>query len=90
MSRLAKKPILFPAGVTCTLDGTKVTINGQKGTLSYILPPTVSGTLDGNSLLLASSAVERKDHAQWGLSWALIRQKITGVSEGYKKTLQLQ
>ncbi len=89
MSRLAKKPIPFPAGVTCTLDGSTVVIQGPKGKLTYTLHPTVTATIDGNTLLLQSTATERADFAQWGLAWALIRQKMTGVTAEYKKTLQI-
>jgi large subunit ribosomal protein L6 len=89
MSRLAKKPLPFPAGVTCTLDGSTVVIQGPKGKLSYTLHPSVSATVEGNSLLLKSTATERKDFAQWGLAWAIIRQKMAGVTTEYKRTLQI-
>jgi large subunit ribosomal protein L6 len=50
----------------------------------------VQVAIEGNSLVLTSTATERTDFAQWGLTWAIIRQKIAGVTTEYKKTLQLQ
>lgn len=90
MSRLAKKPILFPAGVTATLDGSMLVLQGPKGKLDYTIPATVTATLENNTLLLRSTAVERKDHAQWGLSWALIQSRMQGVAGEFKKTLEIQ
>jgi large subunit ribosomal protein L6 len=90
MSRLAKKPILLPAGVTCTLDGSLLTLTGSKGTLSYSLPATIVAKVEDNTILLSSTVSEGKEFAYWGLAWALIRSKIIGVSEGFKKDLELQ
>ena len=89
MSRLAKKPIPFPTGVTCTLDGSTIVIQGPKGKLDYTLHSSVKAAIEGNNITLTSTATERKDIAQWGLSWAIIRQKIAGVTTEYKKSLQI-
>lgn len=89
MSRLAKKPLPFPTGVTCTLEGSTVVIQGPKGKLTYTLHPTLKASIEGNTITLSSTATERKDFAQWGLAWAIIRQKMTGVTAEYKKTLQI-
>ena len=90
MSRLAKKPIILPAGVTCVLEGQLLTLTGPKGTLSYTLLPTVKATVQDNSILLESTVSEGKEFAYWGLAWALIRSKITGVSVGFTKELEIQ
>ncbi len=90
MSRLAKKPITFPAGVTATLEGSTLVFQGPKGKLDYTLPSVVNAKLEGNSLLLSSTATERKDFAQWGLSWALIQSKLKGVAGEFKKSLEIQ
>ncbi len=65
MSRLAKKPISLPAGVTCTLDGQLLTLTGPKGTLSYVLLPTVRATVEDNAILLTSTVSEGKEFAFW-------------------------
>lgn len=90
MSRLAKKPIPIPPGVSIALDGKIVTIKGPKGTLTYSLPPRVSLTVDEQNIALATSATEKKEFAYWWLAYALIRSKITGVSQGFKKQLEIQ
>ena len=90
MSRLAKKPITLPAGVTCTLDGSLLTLNGPKGSLSYTLPATVVAKVEDNAITLSTTVSEGKEFAYWGLAWALIQSKLTGVSVGFKKELELQ
>ncbi len=90
MSRLAKKPITFPAGVTTTLEGSTLVFQGPKGKLDYTLPPMVTAKLENNTLLLGTTATERKDYAQWGLSWALVQSKMKGVSGEFKKSLEIQ
>lgn len=65
MSRLAKKPITLPSGVTATLNGSTLTLQGAKGKLDCPISATVKVAIDGNVVTLTSTAVERKDHAQW-------------------------
>ncbi len=90
MSRLAKKPITFPAGVTVTLEGSTLVFNGPKGQLDCVLPPVVSAVIEGNTLTLSSTSSENKDFAQWGLMWALVQSRMNGVSTGYTKSLEIQ
>jgi len=67
-----------------------LTLNGSQGSLSYTLPATVVAKVEDNTILLSSTVSEGKEFAYWGLAWALIRSKITGVSEGFKKELEIQ
>lgn len=67
-----------------------MTLNGPKGSLSYVLPATVVAAVHDNTIVLTSTVSEGKEFAYWGLSWALIRSKIQGVSEGFKKELEIQ
>ncbi len=90
MSRLAKKPISLPTGVTCTLDGSLLSLTGPKGTLSYMLPATVVAKVEDNTITLTSTVSEGKEFAYWGLAWALIQSKLQGVSVGFKKELEVQ
>ncbi len=89
MSRLAKKPITLPSGVTATLNDGMLTLQGAKGQLTCSIHPTVAVKIDGNTITLSSTAKERKDYAQWGLTWALINNKMKGVVGEYKKTIQI-
>lgn len=90
MSRLAKKPITFPAGVTATLEGSTLAFQGPKGKLDYTIPSVVDAHLEGNTLTLSTTATEKKDFGQWGLVWALVQSKMNGVATGYTKSLEIQ
>lgn len=90
MSRLAKKPITFPAGVTATLEGSTLAFTGPKGKLELVLSKAVSAVIEGDTLTLASISSENDDFAQWGLMWALVQSKMNGVSVGFTKSLEIQ
>ncbi|MBP7823087.1 50S ribosomal protein L6 [Candidatus Gracilibacteria bacterium] len=90
MSRLAKKPFTLPAGVTATLNGSTLLLQGAKGKLDYTLPASVEAKIEGNVITLNSTVTEGKQFAQWGLSWALIQSKVKGVSVGFQKSLEIQ
>lgn len=94
MSRIGKLPINIPAGVTITHKDDIVTVKGPKGELSQYVNPAIKVTIDEgqitfeeNQELMADNTKQR--HAFHGLYRALINNMVVGVSEGYKKTLQL-
>ena len=94
MSRIGKLPIVIPAGVTVTLKDDVVTVKGPKGELSQYVNPAISVTIDNNHVVLAEVADAMLDnpkqkHAYHGLYRALIHNMVVGVSEGYKKELEL-
>jgi large subunit ribosomal protein L6 len=76
MSRLAKKPIQLPTGVSASFSSGAITLQGPKGTLSQAVHSTVQVTIDAGAITLSSNATERSDYAQWGLTYALIRTMI--------------
>jgi large subunit ribosomal protein L6 len=94
MSRIGKLPINIPAGVQITHKDDIVTVKGPKGELSQFVDPSITikvedgtMTLEENKELLVDNPKQR--HAFHGLYRALINNMVVGVSEGYKKTLQL-
>lgn len=88
-SRVGKRPILLPKGVTVAVSASKVDVQGPKGKLSTPLPPTVSVAQDGATLVVTSSAGGR-DAARWqGLARALIASNVKGAAEGYERVLEL-
>ena len=94
MSRIGKLPIVIPAGVTVTLKDDVVTVKGPKGELSQYVNPAISVTIDNNHVVLAEVADAMLDdpkqkHAYHGLYRALVHNMVIGVSEGYKKELEL-
>jgi large subunit ribosomal protein L6 len=89
MSRIGKLPIQIPAGVTITTKDDVVTVKGPKGELSQQINPDIKLTIEDGVLTLSRPSDERMHRAQHGLYRALINNMVTGVSEGYKKTLEL-
>ena len=88
-SRVGKRPVALPKGVTVNVSGTRLDIQGPKGKLSLELPPTVQLKKDGDKLLLESSAPGRDAARFPGLGRALLQSKVKGVAEGYERLLEL-
>ncbi len=89
MSRIGKLPITIPAGVNITMQGNTVTVKGPKGTLSQEVNPNISVAIEGNQIFVTRPNDEKQNRAFHGLYRALIQNMVIGVSEGYKKTLEL-
>jgi large subunit ribosomal protein L6 len=89
LSRVGKRPVVLPKGVTLNLSGSKVDIQGPKGKLSMELPRQVIAKKDGESLLLESSAEGRDAPRLQGLARALIASMVKGAAQGYEKVLEL-
>lgn len=88
-SRVGKRAVVLPKGVTVSVAAGKVDVQGPKGKLSQPLPPTVTVTQSGDKLVVASSASGR-DGARWqGLARALIASTVKGAAEGYERILEL-
>jgi large subunit ribosomal protein L6 len=90
MSRIGRKPIAMPAGVSATVDGTQVTVKGPKGTLSRKLHPDMKVSVDGQTVLVTRPSDEPRHKALHGLSRTLVANMVDGVSKGFLKTLELQ
>src|SRR3954451_17162851 len=90
MSRIGRLPIPVPSGVDVTIDGPTVSVKGPKGTLSHTVaaPITVERAEDG-TLQVQRPDEERTSRALHGLSRTLIANMITGVTQGYSKTLEI-
>ncbi len=89
LSRVGKRAIVLPKGVTVALSGGQVNVQGPKGKLSTPLPPTVTVAQTGDKITVTSSAGGR-DAARWqGLARALIASHVKGASEGYERILEL-
>jgi large subunit ribosomal protein L6 len=89
-SRVGKRPIALPKGVSATVKGDRsIEIKGPKGTLGREMPVGVKLKVEGSSVLVVPTVVGRDGARYQGLVWALVRCMVTGVAEGYKKTMQL-
>ena len=89
MSRIGKAPIVIPAGVTVKVDGNVVTVKGPKGELSQAINPELGIKVEDGHVTLTRKDDERDSRAQHGLYRALIHNMVVGVSEGYKKEMEL-
>ena len=89
MSRIGKLPIAVPAGVTVTLKDDVVTVKGPKGELSQYVNPLITVTINPGEVIVSRSSDEKQERAFHGLYRALINNMVVGVSEGYKKELEL-
>jgi hypothetical protein len=89
MSRIGKKPVLVPAGVTVTIDGTHVVVKGAKGELERTFSPLVAIALQDNEVLVTLAEETVEANAQQGLTRTLIDNMVIGVSTGFEKRLEL-
>jgi large subunit ribosomal protein L6 len=89
MSRVGKKPIAIPAGVTVTVHPDRIDFEGQKGKLSTPLRPGITAALEGQSLVLSRSDDTKAGRTNHGLGRALAHNAVVGVSEGYTKQLEI-
>ena len=89
MSRTGKKPIALPAGVTASIEGAVIEVKGPKGTLSMPKAAEVSYTLEDGALSVRPSNETKRARAFWGMQRTLIQNLVTGVTEGFSKTLEM-
>ena len=89
MSRIGKHPISIPAGVTVSVKDGVVTVKGAKGELTQNVDARISVAVEGDQVLVSRSSDERQERSLHGLYRALIQNMVTGVSEGFSKTLEL-
>ena len=89
MSRIGKKTIAVPKGVTVTLDGQTVSVKGPKGERSWTVADEIEVKHDEDGLSLSPKSDTPRARAMWGLSRTLVANMVTGVTEGFDKTLEL-
>ena len=89
MSRIGKLPIELPAGVTITVNNGEVTVKGPKGELKQMVNPAITVVVEDGVCHVTRPDDEKENRAMHGLYRSLIHNMVVGVSEGYKKTLEL-
>ena len=89
MSRIGKMPIAVPAGVDVKIDGSTVTVKGPKGELTRSFQPILTITLDGDTLLVTRPDDSREAKSLHGLTRTLLANMVEGVSQGFRKKLEL-
>ena len=89
MSRIGKRPVPLPKGVTVSVAGREVTVKGPKGELKRLVHPELTVTADEQQVAVGRPSDETRHKALHGLTRTLIRNMVQGVSQGYSKTLEI-
>ncbi|MCC6098245.1 MAG: 50S ribosomal protein L6 [Olsenella sp.] len=89
MSRIGKKPVQIPAGVTVTVEGSHVSVKGPKGELDRTFSELVTISQEGEEILVTRNDESTESNAQQGLTRTLISNMVEGVSKGFEKKLEL-
>jgi large subunit ribosomal protein L6 len=89
MSRIGKKAVAVPNGVTVTIEGQTVTVKGPKGQLAWTVAEEIEVRQEGQEILLAKRNDTTRAQAMWGLSRTLVNNMVVGVTQGYERTLEL-
>jgi large subunit ribosomal protein L6 len=89
MSRIGKKPVPVPSGITANVEGQTVKVKGPKGALSFVVPDDVAVKLDGGQISVDPRNETKRARSQWGTSRTLIANLIAGVTKGFEQRLEI-
>ena len=90
MSRIGKKPVVIPDGVTVTVDEKSIEVKGPKGTLSGTIPASIEAKVEDGQVVFVPLANDKQTSALFGLARALTDNMVTGVTDGFAKELEIQ
>jgi large subunit ribosomal protein L6 len=89
MSRIGKKAVAVPSGVTANVQGQTVSVKGPKGALSLVLPDEVTAKLDKGSIQVDPRNETKRARSQWGTSRTLVANLMAGVTKGFEQRLEI-
>ena len=89
MSRVGKKPVLVPAGVSARLDGHTVAVKGAKGELKFTASNDVTVKVEGNLIRIDPRGDSKRAQAMWGTARSMIQNLVIGVTKGFEKRLEI-
>ena len=89
MSRIGKKPVPVPAGITATVDGQTVTAKGPKGELIFVANDEVSVKLEDNAVVVTPVDASKNARSKWGMSRTMVENIFKGVTDGYERKLEI-
>ena len=90
MSRIGKKPVDLPSGVSASLSGQTIEVKGPKGAQSFTATDDVTLTVEDNVVTVEPRGKSKRARQQWGMSRTMVANLIKGVTEGFKKELEIQ
>ena len=89
MSRIGKRAVAVPSGITANVEGQTVKVKGPKGALSFVVPDDVAVKLDGGQIKVDPRFETKRARSQWGTSRTLIANLIAGVTKGFEQRLEI-
>ena len=89
MSRIGKKPIAVPGGVTATVEGRTLSVKGPKGTLALAMRDEIEYVLEDGAITVKPANATKAARAFWGMQRTLVQNLVTGVTDGFTKTLEI-
>src|SRR6202045_5309420 len=89
MSRIGKKPIVIPSGVTAKLDGQTIAVKGAKGELKFTAPDEVAIAIEGGEVHVTPHGEDKRSRAMWGTARAQVQNLVGGVTNGFEKKLEI-
>ena len=89
MSRIGKKPVAVPSGVSATISGQTVSVKGPKGTLSFTATDDVTITQEDGAIKVTPRGNSKRARQQWGMTRSMVENLTVGVSTGFKKEMEL-
>lgn len=90
MSRIGKKPVELPSGVSAAVSGQTIEVKGPKGTRSFTATDDVTLTVEDNIVKVDPRGKSKRARQQWGMSRTMVANLVTGVTTGFKKELEIQ
>jgi len=89
MSRIGKKPVPIPSGVTASIDGQTVTMKGPKGMLEFVVPDEITVTMDKGAIKVDPRTETKRARSMWGTSRTLVANLAAGVTKGFETRLEI-
>jgi large subunit ribosomal protein L6 len=89
MSRIGKKPVAVPSGVTASVDGQTVKAKGPKGELRFTVPNLIAVSMENGAVKVGPRDETKMARAQWGMSRTMVSNIFTGVTQGFEKKLEI-
>ncbi|KPD10953.1 50S ribosomal protein L6 [Phaeobacter sp. 11ANDIMAR09] len=90
MSRIGKKAVQLPSGVTAAVSGQSIEVKGPKGTRSFTATDDVTLTVEDNAVSVTPRGMSKRARQQWGMSRTMVANLVAGVTTGFKKELEIQ
>jgi large subunit ribosomal protein L6 len=89
MSRVGKRPVAIPAGITAKVDGQAISVKGTKGELHFVAPSEVAVSFADSQIRVEPRDETKRARAMWGMTRAMVNNLVTGVTKGFEKKLEI-